>query len=372
VGFIGIQPKSNVEIKQQGLKGVAITKIDVSEIPPQLARTALNYSSVYPLYLAYKFLSPIYQLVLLVTKHNDVDVLIAAVDFCQVRVTIVPEGKLIYLVSLRVRNTEKQYVRIDVQDSEKEVVTIWSTSVNGTSVKPARDENGQLLIPLIKRSSNKEAEAGFNVELSYMLEIAPLKRSGNLRITFPKFDILLSQVSIHTYFPITYTFNNYGGNIEHFKPEIYSEPSCTFMDFLCCITCCCLCRSRSQRRNYAMEQDQYFDNGKNYIGGEAYRPQNTNALYVNPQSYSVNVLSNIDDNVNYDQMFPNAAQPTTQDASTISGVIPIKVEVPTGTGKKVEFRRLMVKNEHLYITSSYRKNPKTKTETLMNCLFPCV
>jgi len=139
-----------------------------------------------PILLAFKFLHSTYDLQVQVTKHGDVEVLVAAIDACWVDIVVVPEGKIAYSVRMGVRNTEKQFVRIDTHDSdERKKVIIWSAAVAGNSVKPARDEIGQIMIPLQKRNVvGSKRDDAFLVELSYMVERENLGNRGTLELIF--------------------------------------------------------------------------------------------------------------------------------------------------------------------------------------------
>jgi len=121
---------------------------------------------------------------------------------------------------------------------------------------------------------------------------------------------------------------------------------------------------------YSMPGDETYGAmpGEGY--GRAYDISNVNPI----MSQISNTNSLMLDNIDFSRSLGGAGtlgEPL-KDTSTVSGVIPIKVEVPTGKGIKVAFRRLIVKNEHLFITSSYKKKSKTKSESLLNCFLPCV
>ena len=104
--------------------------IDVDELSPSLRSRASN-----PILLAYKYLLPDYQLKLSVKKHGDVDVLIAAVDCAHFTATKVEEGRVMYKLIMKVRNTQKQYARIDLPSS----CEIWSVVVKGQACAAVDD-----------------------------------------------------------------------------------------------------------------------------------------------------------------------------------------------------------------------------------------
>ncbi len=136
---------------------VGCVLIDVDELNASLRGRASS-----PILLAYKYLLPDYQLKLSVKKHGDVDVLIAAVDCAYFTATKVEEGRVMYKLIMKVRNTQKQYARIELPAS----CEIWSVVVKGQAVKPARDkETNALMVPLEKggKGQGENKHAAFTV-----------------------------------------------------------------------------------------------------------------------------------------------------------------------------------------------------------------
>jgi len=336
LGFLGIQAKTNVEIQPVSLEGVSIAKIDVSELPSAMrSRQDQN-----PILLAFKFLHSTFDLQLQVTKHGDVEVLVAAIDACWVDIVIVPEGKIAYSVRMGVRNTEKQFVRIDTHDSdERKSVIIWSAAVAGNSVKPARDESGQIMIPLQKRNvSGSKRDDAFLVELSYMIERDNLGNRGRLNLILPKVDIPISQMFVKVFFPTNYTNGDFVGNIEEVKGFSKQEYQYNFVaaptaqvqqqqldDML-----------EIEKASYPMEKKE-----------SKYNDRRTSMAYYKP-------------------MYIPPASKTKALSNTVSGIVPIKVSVPR-VGKEICFERLVVKSEHLKLNVTYKKIPKTKLGKLFAC-----
>jgi len=65
-------------------------------------------------------------------------------------------------------------------------------------------------------------------------------------------------------------------------------------------------------------------------------------------------------------MYIPPASKTKALSNTVSGIVPIKVSVPR-VGKEICFERLVVKSEHLKLTVTYKKIPKTKLGKLFSC-----
>jgi len=370
-----------VEIKQLKLQGIAITKIDVSELPAQLNRIALRYASAYPLYLAYKFLSPIYILTLQVTKHNDVEVLIAAIDECVTKVTVVPEGKLIYSVRMTVRNTEKQYIRFETVNKKKENITIWSALVGGNSVKPAKDDKDQVMIPLLKRSGTALAETGFDVELSYMSEISALQRRGIIEILLPRVDIPISLYKVSIFFPTTFKFRNFGGNIE--KIDFFSNSN-SVINFGA-VAPSGPAYGQAMPTQMQMQPQMQMQIQQRGRGRQAAAPiartnvrrrradapmQRRNEEDEREMELATSVIGDDRDSVSSDGEGDAPSELKVTDETTASGVIPIKVDVPI-SGEETRFERIIVRSEDLFITAHYLKKPKTAAQSLLACLIPC-
>jgi len=335
LGFLGIQAKTNVEIQPVSLEGVSIAKIDVSELPSAMrSRQDQN-----PILLAFKFLHSTFDLQLQVTKHGDVEVLVAAIDACWVDIVIVPEGKIAYSVRMGVRNTEKQFVRIDTHDSDdRKRVIIWSAAVAGNSVKPARDESGQIMIPLQKRNvTGSKRDDAFLVELSYMIERDNLGNRGRLNLILPKVDIPISQMFVKVFFPKNYTNGDFVGNIEEVKGFSKQEYQYTFV-------------AAPTAQVQQQQLDEMLENEKAACMEIELTERMEKKEMKKKEKYNRRT------SVAYSKpMYIPPASKTKALSNTVSGIVPIKVSVPR-VGKEICFERLVVKSEHLKLTVTYKKN----------------
>jgi hypothetical protein len=198
-----------------------LAMVDISEVPEVLWGLAAN-----PLLLGYKFLEPAYHLELKVKKHADVGVLIAACDEAHFITTVSGEGKVLHKLVLRIRNTQKQYVRIKIPGRYE----IWSTTVAGSPVKPAMDEEGQVMVPLQKSKVNKSDEAGsingtkqkpFMVELVYIEdEDREMDDYGRLEIEFAQLDIPINYLFVSLWLPQEFKYGEFEGDlneVQHFS-----------------------------------------------------------------------------------------------------------------------------------------------------------
>eukprot|EP00042_Codosiga_hollandica_P031636 m.193942 g.193942 ORF g.193942 m.193942 type:complete len:702 (+) comp53689_c0_seq3:1009-3114(+) len=211
-GMIAIQPNATVEIDQEG-SCVGCVMVDVEELPSELRGRASA-----PILLAYKFLQPTYELQVSVKKHEDVDVLIAVVDVATFTATKTEEGRVMYRLVMKMRNTQKQYVRIDFSNQ----CDIWTVTVNAKAVKPARDNETQsVMIPLEKGGTGPgdKKHANFDVELVWVGE-PPSEGSpnmtdrGTIHFSFPKVDIPLNVVQVNVFVPHEFKYSEFSGDLD--------------------------------------------------------------------------------------------------------------------------------------------------------------
>lgn len=199
-GTIAVVARTNVEIKEEGRK--FLRKIDPSELPP------VQRQSPFPILHSYRFLEKGHELHLNVTRHEDVQVLCACIEGCTYDVTL-SSGKLLHKIQMHVRNTAKQYLRIELKNTAE----IWSTTVDGQSVKPlseAKKQNKLILIPL----SQKNARATMVVEFVFTIPSVKMEGRGDLKINLARFDTPINFLNLSLFLPKDFNFSEFDGDAE--------------------------------------------------------------------------------------------------------------------------------------------------------------
>jgi hypothetical protein len=207
-GNIGIAAATNVELAVNKLAHA--TLIDVKELPAFV----WNYSSS-PVLLAFKYLNHPYQVTIEVTRHKELPVLIAAVDSASFVTLNTKEGKYLTKAVYQVRNNVKQFIRLKLP----EAATLWSAFVSEKPVKPAKDEQGYVLIPLEKSEQQAEGLRQFPVEIVFLGKTKPLGLAGSSRLSLPNSDIPINDLSWSVYFPREYVFFNFSGDVSELKEQ---------------------------------------------------------------------------------------------------------------------------------------------------------
>lgn len=206
-GFVAVAAMSALELTPAEAKG--LTRVDVKELPP-----SLSARMPFPVVLAYKFREAGGALSVTVQRHADLPVVTAMADTAEHTVLQTNDGKRVWRSSWRIRNAQRQFVRVKLPDNSK----IWSTLLNGEPVKPAADnEDATVLVPLKKATSVADTEQAFTVEIVAMAETGALAEKGKLRIALPTCDLPIGALRFSLWVPEQYLYDDFTGSLEEVK-----------------------------------------------------------------------------------------------------------------------------------------------------------
>lgn len=315
-GHIGVEARTNVEIETLRMTGVA--KIDVQELASSIQGAATR-----PLLHAFKFLTPAYALRLDVKKHSDVSVLIAVIEEAWLTMTV-SEERVLTRCLLKMRNAQRQYLRVQLPFSDCEV---WSTMVAGVAVKPSRDQNDKVLIPLQKSGE-------FMCEIVFLTRTPHLERKGSATVLLPRFDLPANQLHLSLYLPNNYKIGLVESESLNPVPAFSAiEPAAGEGD---------LRDSMPKRKNA-----QFF--------AQRDRAQPTQRQMMMRESQVMSNVMNVIDN------------DATEESLNLDevGVLPVAVSTPA-VGQLYRFERLLVISDTHSVRFSYRRHP-----TRPNCCVRC-
>jgi hypothetical protein len=142
-GYVAVEVRGNYEATPAAKP---FERIDVKELPGVLWSLARS-----PLILGYRYDTPVGSLALGLTRHRDLDVLVAMSDVCEASTVITPDGKCVTKLMFVVRNNLKQHMTLQLPKGAE----IWSALVNDRPVTPAQAKTG-VLIPLQKSEPVEE------------------------------------------------------------------------------------------------------------------------------------------------------------------------------------------------------------------------
>lgn len=205
-GYFGLAAATNVELAVNKIEHV--TAIDVKELP-----ASIWSSTASPILLAFKYLAHPFSIAIDVTRHEELPVLVAAIDSVDYVTLYTDEGKSLTKAIYQVRNNVKQFIHLVLPKN----ATLWSAFVAGKPVKPAKDKKGDILIPLEKSQLQGEILTQFPVEIVYLDQNTKMRLLGRLKLDLPQTDIPISSLNWSVYLPLDYAYFNFGGDVKPIK-----------------------------------------------------------------------------------------------------------------------------------------------------------
>lgn len=205
-GYLGAEKKSTAEAEIFQVDN--IDRVDIQELPIELVNM-----SVKPFIFGLRYLRHPFVLTLKITKHEELPVVNTVIDNASIVSVFLEEGKVITRIIYTMRNIGKQFLELKLpKDAE-----IWSLYVNGKREIPAKDKEGNFMIPLVRSKTEGANISSFNVEILYYNTTKKLAFLGSERLQFPQADVVISRMLWSCYLPVDYRFIHFGGNVEKEK-----------------------------------------------------------------------------------------------------------------------------------------------------------
>lgn len=158
-GFVGVQARGTMEVQPGTVRGAV--PVDVRTLP-----AAIGSASDIPVLLGFKYFGDQAAIPLTIAEYEEVDVLVTLLDQATGVTMVTPDGRRLTSVTWQVRNNRRQFLRLELPAGAE----LWSASVAGRSVQPARDNDGRLLLPLVRSQSSGGALSAFDVSVVYIEE----------------------------------------------------------------------------------------------------------------------------------------------------------------------------------------------------------
>lgn len=190
-GFIGVVALSNLEISADNVQGAR--GIDARELPGELVAMTSQ-----PILMAFRYVEDAFSIPLTVRKHDEIGMVVTIVDSALFTAMQLNDGRRITRVVYNVRNNRNQFLRLTMPPG----VDIWSAEVAARAVTPARDDKGNVLMPLVRSSAESDELVSFPVELVYVeAPSGPVAASGSFTVTLPAADAPIMHEMVNYYLP---------------------------------------------------------------------------------------------------------------------------------------------------------------------------
>ncbi|OVE78276.1 hypothetical protein BVX98_00710, partial [bacterium F11] len=136
---------------------------------------------------------------------------------------IMKDGKQVHHLTYKVRNTWKQFLELQLPEGAQ----VWSAFVEGQRVKPSKNADGNVLVPLNRSKTEGRDLKSFDVEVMYYVGNQKLSPVGHSNLMFPVPDLVVSQMLWSVYLPVDYDYLYFGGTVDKERQASGLKPLAT-------------------------------------------------------------------------------------------------------------------------------------------------
>ncbi|MCP4153850.1 MAG: hypothetical protein GY757_39350, partial [bacterium] len=205
-GYIGAEKKSTAEAEPTTID--KLDRIDIKDLPYQLVGMSKR-----PLIFGYRYLRHPYNLVMSITRHEELPTMSTVIDMASVITVVLEDGKTITRLNYKIRNTWKQFLKLELpKDSE-----VWTVYVATKRENASRNAEGKIMIPLARSQTKGEVLQSFDVDIIYFSKGETMAAWGKHPLRFPTADIMVTKMLWSVYLPQDYTYLHVKGKVEKEK-----------------------------------------------------------------------------------------------------------------------------------------------------------
>jgi hypothetical protein len=192
-GRIAIEALTAVEVRAATVE--QLSNLDINELPQQLVLKTTN-----PILLAYRYVSarPPFALALKITRHQEIDVQVAAIERADYKTLLTRDGLSVTTARMIVRNSRRQFLRLALPPNSQ----VWSVFVDGKPEKPAYASDGAegdgsaVLVRMINSAK------GFPVDIVYATPVEGIEHLGTVSARLPRPDMVVTHSRWDVFLPV--------------------------------------------------------------------------------------------------------------------------------------------------------------------------
>jgi len=205
-GYLVIVSKTVSDLEFINLNNIRV--IDINEVPKSLKENLKIKEAL-------KYLITPYNFELKLIKHKKVLMPISVIKNAIFTSVVLKKGIVLNSILLEIKNNDKPFIEMELNNNTIPL----SSFIKGKPVKPIKSEDGKMMLSLPKFTSAKES---FWIEIILLSTFENMKKTGEIKIILPVFDITISHLYWKLYLPEKFKYKNFKGNIEklnYFKTE---------------------------------------------------------------------------------------------------------------------------------------------------------
>jgi hypothetical protein len=201
-GEVAIEGVGTIEISSPDMPG--LRRIDIRELDPAVSAVARD-----ALLAAYRYQRAADEppaLTVDVRRFANAPVLAAVADRAVATTLITSEGRALTEVTLWLRNRAQAFMKVALPAGG----SIVSVEVAGSPAKPVEGADGNR-IPLLRPGFRPNGP--YSVSFVYLHAAAPFLKRGDMQMTLPKMDVPINVVEWELFVPDRFRADRFGGNV---------------------------------------------------------------------------------------------------------------------------------------------------------------
>ncbi len=204
-GFVAIEVPGKIAITAVTPEGAArFTPLDVRELPATLID-----SSVTPIVRAFQYSDAASRGAIGIARYPTKPVEGDSIDALVVHTVATEDGSRLTELSVKLRNAHRQYLTVQVPSA----ATIRSATVEGEPVKPSRDAQGKLLLPLVRSRQDDDGLRPINVQLVYQEQGGVFSIVGRAHFGLPAIELPIASLQWTVDVPQRYAVSRLRGPV---------------------------------------------------------------------------------------------------------------------------------------------------------------
>jgi hypothetical protein len=202
-GWLGVEVPGKLKL-EAGPQIENMQVKDVRQLPEEMIR-----SSVSPILRAYRYHTPDARVQLVTNRLPELEPESASIDRVRAFTTMTTEGQIMTEMRITLRNRLKHSLSLSLPQGTQ----IRSATLDGQPVKPSRDSQGRLMLPL-KRSVGSTKLQPFTLSVVLKSNTPKMGWLGSPSLTLPSVDLPVSSLSWSVYLPARNIYSILQGDIE--------------------------------------------------------------------------------------------------------------------------------------------------------------
>jgi competence protein ComGC len=174
---------------------------------------------------AFKFLRHPNNLVLTITRPEDISQQTAVIDRAEALTLLNEDGYLLTRIVYEVRNNSQQFLKVRLPVIASKAAELWSTQVAGESVRAGFDETYKVYnLPIVRSPIENGESRSFPVEMVYVVKTDnPLEAFNQISIELPQTHLPVSELSWILYLPEGYELMKETGNVDRKQTQAQTK-----------------------------------------------------------------------------------------------------------------------------------------------------